>query len=59
MPPPTPPLALSPVNLALLQQRQPNLPARPGEGEDAPSSERPAPAPPPANGRGRLVDILA
>jgi hypothetical protein len=45
--------------LALLQQRQPNLPARPGEGEDAPSSGPAAPPPPPGNGRGRLVDILA
>ncbi len=59
MPPPTPPLALSPVNLALLQQRQPNLPARSSEGEDAPASGRGAPAPSPGNGRGRFVDILA
>jgi hypothetical protein len=59
MPPPASPLSLSPVNLALLQQRQPNLPARPGEGEDASASGRAAPSPPPGNGRGRLVDILA
>ena len=59
MPPPASPLSLSPVNLTLLQQRQPNLPARSGEGENAPSTGRSAQSPPPGNGRGRLVDILA
>jgi hypothetical protein len=58
--PPTSPIALTPANLAVLQQRQPQLPARQdaagadGDARDA----RPAPAPG-SSGRGRLVDILA
>jgi len=60
MAPPTSPLALTPANLAVLQQRPAQLPAR----QDAASADGDAkdarPAPPSgASGRGRLVDILA
>ncbi|HZB93345.1 MAG TPA: hypothetical protein VE397_17995 [Stellaceae bacterium] len=58
--PPSPPLALSPINLALLQQRQPAGPARPSDGDAPPPSGSATPPPAPAgSSRGRLLDILA
>ncbi len=54
---PTPPLALSPTYLALLQARPAASP--PGPPEDrARAPEESRPAPPAGTGRGRLVDIL-
>jgi hypothetical protein len=57
---PTPPLALSATNLAMLQARQPTPPTRdagtpPASGTSASAT----PPSPPFTGRGRLVDIIA
>jgi hypothetical protein len=59
MGPPSPPLALSPAFLAMLQARQ-APPAASGSAMAAsppPAVERPSPTAP-ITGRGRLVDIL-
>ena len=60
MGPPTPPLALSPANLAVLQQQRPtpSVP-RASAPEDAAVTARTAPPPLAASGRGRLINILA
>ncbi len=60
MGPPTPPLALSPANLAVLQQQRP-APAAPRAtmSEDAADATKTPPLPHTASGRGRLIDILA
>lgn len=57
---PSSPLALTPANLAILQQRQP-APQRQAAGDPAaPDAPRGAAAPTPgASGRGRFIDILA
>lgn len=52
---PTPPLALSPPSLALLQTRAPALPA---EQREAGKGASQVPATLLTGGRGRLVDIL-
>ena len=57
---PSSPLALTPANLAVLQQRQP-APQRQAAG-DAATQDASRGAPPPApgsGGRGRFIDILA
>jgi hypothetical protein len=56
---PTPPLALSPPSLALLQTRSPALPGKEQQPETgaAPTSGQ-VPATLLTGGRGRLVDIL-
>jgi hypothetical protein len=59
---PTSPLALSPANLAALQQRpQPAPPPAPVQAASAEGDTGRAPSEPPPGrtGRGRLVDILA
>jgi hypothetical protein len=55
---PSSPLALSPANLAVLQQRQPSAPQRQAADNAAPDAARAAPAPG-SGGRGRFIDILA
>lgn len=60
---PTPPLALSPPSLAVLQTRmpaQPNNSQGQPQGRSQPDAKNPGPVPAAlmAGGRGRLVDIL-
>jgi hypothetical protein len=61
MGPPSPPLALSPAFLAMLQARQAPA-AAPGAAQALPSpqqaAERPSAAALTGTGRGRLVDIV-